>query len=505
MLKLMIVDDEPFVRKALCQAVDWKKQGCLVAADCRNGREALDMMETVHPDIVITDVRMPFMNGVELAEELHRRHPDILVIMISGYEEFEYAKAAVDYGVFAYLLKPLDMEELLVTLQRAGREVKNRKRLRSFQVTDQVIYEEVLRGIFRYDKYEEEQELLQKLGEMYHAVAVVYVPEDEAAVQVDQYLFSLNKEPSRLYLPGITKNYIYLLRSRNPEKLQKEREAFCEGVRQSLEEWKLTSFCVTASRVKRGLDELLAALFEAENMEKMRYLIEDKAVYYADRKYMIRYTDLNMEVGSMAAVILRRNREEIYRELNRQFKKFTAERVSVYQVKDFARAVILKLMAKIDAVDFNEQMGEYIIKLYFSQDLPAIKDTLEIFSGEFLNYFNRTSELTTNAMLTMAKEYMAKNFQDPELSLSEVAEYVHLNPSYFSAVFSKYCKVTFINYLAQLRIQNAREKLVYTDKKIAQIARESGYANITYFCRIFKKITGLSPKEYRNRKRTEGL
>ena len=504
MLKLMIVDDEPFVRKALCQAVDWKKQGHLVAADCRNGREALDMMETVQPDVVITDVRMPFMNGVELAEKLHCRYPDTLVIMLSGYEEFEYAKVAVDYGVFAYLLKPLDVEELLETLRRAEREVKKRKQLKNFRVTDKVIYEEVLRGIFRYDKYEEEEEeLLQELDEMYHAVVIVYASKEEAAAEVDKYLFSLSGEQSCLYLPGITKNFLYLLKSRSLKKLQKEREIFCERVLQRLKELELTSFCVTASSVKKGLEELMAALFEAENIEKMRYLIEDKAVYYADMKYMIRYTDLNMEVGSMVAVILRKNREEIYRELNRQFKKFEEDRISVYQVKDFAKAVILQLMAKIDAMDFNEQMGDYIVKLYSSSDLSTIKETLEIFSSESLNYFNRTAELTTNAMLTMAKEYMSKNFQNPELSLSEVAEYVHLNPSYFSAVFSKYCKVTFINYLAQLRIQNAQEKLVYTDERIVQIAVESGYANITYFCRNFKKVTGLSPKEYRNVKRRE--
>ncbi len=502
MLKLMIIDDEPFVRKALCQAIDWKKEDCLVAADCRNGREALDQMETVRPDIVITDVRMPFMNGVELAKELCRNWPETLVIMISGYEEFEYAKAAVNYGVFAYLLKPLDTEELLETLRRAGKRVADRKRLNSMQVTDRRIYEEVLRGTFQYDKYEKEHELLQKLGERYHAVAMVCVSGDSGG-QAGQYLFSLNREQTCLHLPDITKNSVYLLKSRNPEKLRKEIEFFCEKAAEILGGLKLSGFCVTASRVKKGLEELPAALYEAENMEKMRYLIGDHAVYYADRRYTVRYADFHMEVQSMAAVILRKNREEIYKELNRQFKQFEEEKVSVYQAKDFVKAVMLQLMTKIDAVDFNEQTGDYILKLYFGTDLRTVKEVLEKFAAECLNFFNRTSELTTNAMLTVAKEYMAKNFQDPDLSLSEVAEYVHLNPSYFSAVFSRYCKTTFIGYLANLRLSSAQEELVYTDKRIARISQECGYSNFTYFCRNFKKLTGLSPKEYRNRNRKD--
>lgn len=498
MVKLMIVDDEPFVRNALCKGIDWKSYGYTVAADCKNGREALEKMELVRPDIVITDVCMPVMNGVELASELYRLYPEILVIMISGYEEFEYAKAAVDYGAFAYVLKPLDTEELLAVLQRAEKLLRNKQRMNEFVVTDKTIYESVLRGTFQYDKYEEERDLLEKLTKLYHVVVLVTTSSEKINQEARGFLFGLERETSVRCFDGINRGVLILLRSCSIAKLQQERKVFCEGLREGLQKLCITGFCIAASSVKRGLDELLAAYYEAGNIEKMRYLIEDNAIYYSDHKYLVRYTDMNMEAQQMVAVILRKNREEIYGKINKLFDQFVIKRTSIYLIKDFAKAVMHQMVTKIEAVEFNEHVGEYIVQLYLAEELQDIREILSAFIDECLNYFNKTSELTTNAIIMMAKEYMMKNYQRQDLSLSDVAAYVHLNPSYFSAVFSKICKMTFVNYLTKIRIQNAQEKLIYTDKKVSQIAFECGYLNFTYFCRSFKKSTGMQPKEFRD-------
>lgn len=497
MIKLMIVDDEPFVRNALCRGIDWKSYGYTVVADCKNGREALEKIDLVHPDIVITDVRMPVMNGVELASELYRLYPEILVIMISGYEEFEYAKAAVDYGAFAYVLKPLDTEELLAVLQRAEKILRSKQRMNEFVVTDKTIYESVLRGTFQYDKYEEERELLEKLTKLYHVVVLVSAGE-KMNQEASNFLLSFEQESVRCF-DAINRGILILLRSCSIAKLQQEREVFCEGLREGMQKLCISGFCIAASSVKRGLDELLAAYYEAGNIEKMRYLIEDNAVYYSDHKYLVRYADMSMEAQHMVSVILRKNRKEIYGEINKQFEQFVLKHTSIYTIKDFAKAVMHQMVTKIEAVDFDEHVGDSIVQLYLATDLQDIREILRAFIDECLNYFNKTSELTTNAIIMMAKEYMMKNYQRQDLSLSDVADYVHLNPSYFSAVFSKYCKMTFINYLTKLRIQNAQEKLIYTDKKVSQIAFECGYLNFTYFCRSFKKSTGMQPKEFRDR------
>ena len=499
MLKLMIVDDEPFVRNALRTGVVWEKYGYEVVATCQDGQEALDMMPSMQPDIILTDVRMPFMNGMELAEKMHERYPEIIVIMISGYEEFEYAKAAVNYGAFAYLLKPLDIEELLKTLERAEKQIRDRKRLKEWKVTDGSVIEDILRGTFRSEKYEENRELLEAMEGLYYSVVIANIPENEMIKAVKKELLTQSFMKFSLCIPNISRNLLYVLKCRKPEQLEARREDFCLNLWQIIKKSGITGFCITASRIGKGLEELLSLYYEAEETGKLRYLIEDDSVYYADRSYAVRCQDMKQEVNELVLVAVKKKREEIYQTMNRVFEQFGLENVSLYEQKDYAKAVMYELKRQVHSVSFDEKIGGYVTRLYFSTDKVEIKELLRNYLEEYLNYFTKNSDLTIQAVIIMAKEYMEKNFRNPELSLSEIAEYVHLNPSYFSAVFSRYNAVTFVNYLNQLRMQHAIDRLIYTEQKISQIALESGYSNFTYFCRNFKKITGVQPKEYREK------
>lgn len=270
MLKLMIVDDEPFVRNALRTGVVWEKYGYEVVATCQDGQEALDMMPSMQPDIILTDVRMPFMNGMELAEKMHERYPEIIVIMISGYEEFEYAKAAVNYGAFAYLLKPLDIEELLKTLERAEKQIRDRKRLKEWKVTDGSVIEDILRGTFRSEKYEENRELLEAMEGLYYSVVIANIPEKEMIKAVKKELLTQSFMKFSLCIPNISRNLLYVLKCRKSEQLEARREDFCLNLWQTIKKSGITGFCITASRIEKGLEELLPLYYEAEETGKLR-------------------------------------------------------------------------------------------------------------------------------------------------------------------------------------------------------------------------------------------
>ncbi len=529
--RIMLVDDEEEVRKAIIRNMDWEELGFTVVGDAENGEDALEKLEQWEPDVVITDIRMPYMDGLTLTERIREKYPSIKILIFSGYDDFEYAKQAIKLNVTEYILKPVNSEELAVILKRIqaslDEEIKQRRDIDSLRASYQGSLP-ILRELFLNDlvrrttdinviapRFEEYNidilEARKWLAAVIHVEQVERIETKELSMHQELIPISVRSLVEDFLKPycrfaiftsseGIT--VIAAIDENNTQTgLINLFHDICKESRRVLE----VAITIGVGHSCESLQQIGDSYQTAVDALGYRAIVgKGKTIYINDVDPMNRgklQFDIKDEEELTAAIKFgsRETIEDMVRSLTACMEdaKVHTRQHQLYMLS--VANCLIRLMQQYELnmdemFDSKEQYEDILEGICRREDFA---DRIISVACRMNDAMNRERDNTTRKVMEEAKEYIREHYSDPELSVETLCRHLHMSPAYFSTVFKKETGQSYVNYLTEIRLKKAVELLNETDDKTYMIAQKVGYQEQNYFSYVFKKKYGVSPTRYR--------
>lgn len=517
MRRIMIVDDEQLIREGLAELIDWKQHGYEVAAQAGDGREALEYLMRHEMDVVLTDIKMPLLDGIEFARQLRRERPHIRIVFVSGYDEFDLVRKALQLGACDYLVKPLQPQLLLEVLARIDRDMERH------EITQAEM--DHIRMDARQAGRQRAQKILRQL-----ALGSRNITDAELS-QLDweagRYCSLLLAEVDRYYAryASLHADKLGLIQDRLLESLKADEP---DAMVFELGDGRY-GLCLYG-----GADDMERLTTETAKHLCARSYGEDTLSVYVGG-----YTDDLRRIAQLYRNALLR-REERFAPPGQREGPLPADEPDLAQVCDeIVHAVrlgdtallhsrLLELEKQLAAHGKNSFLygqvmfgnlfaqatrcvadeGVYISEIfadpmeeyraiYNSQNLRQAMDGLRRLLGVMADSLSANRSGGARMQIRKAKRYIDNHLGDCGLSLLRVAEEFSMSPGYFSTEFHKQLGYTFTEYLTMARIQRASELLSHSSLHVYEVAQAVGYENTTYFSTLFKRRYGVSPRQYR--------
>lgn len=516
MIKVIIVDDEDIIREGISNYIDWKSLELELVGQASNGKEAAELVRAAEPEIIITDVKMPMMTGIELLALAKEIRPDCIVIMISSYDQFEYAQQSLNLGAYAYLLKPIDTDKLIDLLQAAVGKIKHLME----EETERNIYKDVLKQAHT-DMFENKIKVMvfggkpdsfnygeeQYLKQFTH-VTIITVYTDQAVFREEIFMTEL--EGKLTSWAEEQRAHLEVKRFQN----QNRMTIFCvfHKTEKSILVEKLYNIYIQYYRlavvgISSEVDlpgNFFATYKQSLEAVEYRFFTEHRIIYYCDIQKEIHTSFKDMPDWSKELQkCFGCNKDEDIRVLVDDFLHYMYEmKPSRVIIRTAVSSVLLEMIRLLregggKPEDIYLSVSDTIAAILNEADPERMgKQLLEVLLGAS-EYRNRLEQLRPNSVVFKAKRYIDENYQNPSLRLDDVANHVYINPSYFSSMFSKESKVSFGDYLTMIRMEKAKELLKNTPLKVYEVAQQVGYQNVSWFNVAFKKYTGVKPGEFR--------
>lgn len=527
MYSLLIVDDDPWVREWLAQHIHWNEYGFSDIHEAVNGLHAMEIISRKHPHIVLTDIKMDGMDGLLLLEKIRKEYPDIRVILLSGYNEFEYARTAIKNGAVDYLLKPVEEKELIVLIKRVLKEIDQEYaiRARENQIAEQleqsipIMQENFIKELLSGNISESNTFVKELTNRNLNIVFSVYYI---IVFEIDNYK-SICKMPDFEKKKQIKKQFRVIVE----ELLNKNGRciSFSEGNRlvvgfnpqsNGLENilGKINSeilsnigntVSIGVSRQKSDVNQAHKAYTEALEAIKGKFYSGTNQVFYASNLEPVQMessfeiikkeqllNSISVGDGDKVKLLLDEIVAEIIeRKISYDLLQFVLVRLIGILDDSFEKAGINRDTTFINYLDMNVKLEDFETVEEFKEWLSsAFLIGIEIIHG---NGSKRNRKIIEDSI-----EYIKMHIQE-DFSLDVVAKILFVNPAYLSRLFKREVGETFTHYMMKLRIENAKKLLKDSYLKIYEISEQVGYKNERYFSRIFKDFEGITPNEYRDR------
>lgn len=535
MYKLLLADDEPWIRQGLREIIDWKACGIDEVWEAEDGGEALAKIPLCKPDIVIADVRMPDIDGLELCARLKAEYPEIKVIIISGYQEFEYARQAVSLGVFDYIVKPLDEKVIFETVRKCietiDKERKEKEELALIKAellaSSALLRQEHFLRMLKEGVDDRDLALkrLKELGLDFAAAWYwVFLVEIDDYASLKKSLSYPKQEEIKLQLLAKIEDWIgkvgvgaavfgdhdliygCLGLGQKPEP-SLIREGFQNLVRDLTAK---TGFSVTVCISEPGPElQLLPALREqAEQCRQRKFFLgEGTPLFYNPEMmagkpyhYKAQKDELILEALRLGdAERLQNLLQELVTELQANQQGLTAHDVKkIYE--GLLEFVCRELAHEIPLIS-EQLVSDKRLTFERLQALGTMAKATQCLTDQLNQWRERLEELKGSGkrkIIQAVLEYV-ETFYNQKITLATAAEYFHFNASYLSKLFCTEMGEPFTKYLMKVRIEKAKELLKNPVLKVYEVAEQVGYNDIKYFAKVFKEIEGLTPGEFRER------
>lgn len=537
MIKVFLVEDEVVMRNGIKNNIQWEREGFTFAGEASDGELAYPLILKEKPDILITDIRMPFMDGLELSRLVKQELPQIKIIILSGYNDFDYAKTAIEIGVTDYLLKPVGSAKLLEAVKRVAdiieTEQENERILRHYR---KEMEESVRLGKYRLwselaSNRLSTEELLrwgEKLGIDFTAPAYLILLfkvsqggdasgcSKELMEASDQIAQFAEQWEQVLPFDRSPEGWAFLIKGVSDDELH-ERLAFGqERMTGIVAKYPDLEYFGGVGTPVYSIGDIRVSYLAAAKAFSFRFFTGANRLVEADsfaklherEQIDIRSLKSKREGQELVEKFLKSGlQDEVPDFLEEYFRSAGEENIKSFLYRQYL-VMDLYFIVKdflgtlgLCVEDLDEQCRDINRIVTESASVEgAIEQLKELFRNA-LRLRDGNSRKKYSALLEEAKTYIQENYQKEEMSLQNVAAKVNISPNYFSAIFSAEVGKTFIEYLTQVRLEKAKELLVCSPMRTAEIGYEIGYKDSHYFSYIFKKVVGCSPKEYRNRRK----
>ncbi len=524
--RVMLVDDEEDVARAILRKLDWEAMGFEIPRYARNGLEALELSEEQRPDIVMTDIKMPYMDGMELSRNLKKLYPNIRIIFFSGFDEFEYAKEAIRLEAEEYILKPIDSDELKAVFTRVHEaldrdidEKLNVAKLENYYMDSLPLLQEdffasLVEGRIAQNKIQKfmDDYRIDLKGPLF-LTAIVHISMSSAPEGINPVLLSVSVRKlleERLDPKWGCRFFSYLGSTVMISQLSEEKDskAFtddCDRICRLAE-----SIC--KANVTIGIGEVVDSLSDIDDSYKGARDAVSYRVLYGHTKAI--------NISEISPLEKESEGQESGDGLTDVFKKM--KMADSESVETAARQYIENNLEKQGSIQNHRFfVMELVSELYkflrgnqldvsevfdANRDVYAMVQQME--GKELSNWLSsvclKIRELiddkrsdNTRSFVSKAKDYVADHYADQDLSIDFICNYLGVSSAYFSTVFKKETGKTFVGYLTDFRMEKAEKMLVETDEKTYIIAQQVGYSDPNYFSYVFKKQFGVSPSKYK--------
>ena len=538
MLKVFLVEDEFVVREGIKNNIDWKSYGYEFCGEASDGELAFSMIQKLKPDIVITDIRMPFMDGLELSRLIKKELPRTEIIILSGYAEFEYAKEAIKIGVAQYLSKPINSEELLKEVDALAVKIEEKRqeekiRERYMQEVEENFREE-RKELFRClaTGTKSAAELLEMADRLnidlssawynivlFKASSMKHTDSEysNSLVEIAEKMEKLDDKAAILTFDRNFEGKALLFKASSLEELEQIQEKYLGRMKDVLMCYKHIRYFGGIGVPVNRLSELPLSFEKASHAFAHRYLVKESSILNsADLEQGVYLKQETFDISDV-------DTKQIDRGRIREFLKVGNKEEAVYFVDEFFKGMNTNAMnsnlfrqyitmdAYFGCVDFlgSLQISKEEIEPYdYAQNaLQNKQDAMDY----ILKIIQKTVELREKAadnrygdIVDRVKKYIEENYGNEELTLNMLASHVNFSPNHLSMVFSQQTGQTFSKYLTDYRMNKAKELLRCTGKRSSEIGLEVGYKDPHYFSYLFKKTQGMTPTQYRGIRLAEG-
>lgn len=538
MIKVFLVEDEIVIRDGIHRIIPWTECGFELCGEAGDGEMALPLIRKIKPDVLITDIKMPFMDGLALSKLIKKEMPDTKIVIISGYDDFKYAQQAISLGVERYLLKPISRNSFLDVLKeiREKYEAEHAQKIYYEKFHNEMqeyeqhsrrdFFETLISGRVGLQKIYEKAEKLQIdiSAECYNIVLFSMNAVEENEVIGDAYsedtadlqsrvdqLFT-NRQDFILFRNQMF-SYAVLIKGEENEIVPKTDE--CVQCLKTLfsENGKQINWFVCTGKVVERLSSLSESYEEAMRAFALRYLDSSRVLTYGEMRQVFDENTDEMNLKNIDTNVV--NPDIIRNFLSNALPDEVDSFVHNYfqMIGDALRSSIFR-----QYMILNIHFGTvaFVQKLGFSKD--KLDDKLLIVNPEAIDSIEKAGKIAKDilekgirlreestksrykSVLEIAVDFINENYMDETITLNKVACAANVSANHFSALFSQEMKQTFIEYLTELRMNKAKEFLRCTDKRSGEIAMEIGYKDAHYFSFLFRKTVGCTPSEYRKKK-----
>ncbi|MGL1891192.1 MAG: response regulator [Spirochaetaceae bacterium] len=499
MINAILADDEPIIVKGLNKLIDWEKMGIKIVGTASNGTEALELLRKKKPDLLISDINMPGLSGIELLKILNSENSETKVIFISGFHEFEYAHAAVKYGAIDYLLKPINEVQLKSALSKA---------LKTSRLGTEDIAQEI------QSKSSPE---LPDMGPGFYSIVQVCIDYKEfsKSTEKEQNIISFSAvNLIRDYFEEVEKNHFIVERDNNlfimyyhtnKEQLNFVMKRHSKQIIIIIKEKLGQRLIVAAGKSVDGFNFINEAIRTSQETIKNRF--------FYDGKELLHYKNTMIKRYSLEDLYTRQERllEAITKCTSKPIDEATNSYLKVLKDVTFGNkgATISFCLGAVVSLKKNLEADNIQLNILELDDQTFLNEAYKLFSyDELFKWFHSHVEniylefqsykdSKTHPEIDKIKKYIESHFSE-NIRLQDLADLVYLHPNYLSGHFKKYTGQNFKDYLTDVRMAEAEKLLTTSDLKVYEIAEHVGFTDYRHFSEVFKRKFGQSPRNFKS-------
>ena len=531
MIKVFLCEDEFVVREGIKNNIDWAGNGYEFVGEASDGELALPLIRKLEPDIVITDIKMPFMDGLELSRVIRRELPFAEIVILSGYEEFDYAKQAISIGVAQYLTKPISGDDLLAELDSLREKILKSKEERALKEQFKKEMEENDRsqrsGLFRYlvsgncsvtDLLQKAEKLGIDLSAMWYNIILLFTKSEHheieeysgSSVAIDKYIDEIAHELSCIIFDRDLEGKAILIMADSAEELSERQNTLIERVGSVFENYSHVRFCGGIGKAVNRLSRLNESYEDAGCALANRFFVPDSGFFTASRGVVPSGTkEERFDMSTVDAKRIDKSNVQKFLKLGNldeipfyvgEFVKSVGE--DAFNSFIFRQYIAMDVFFAVSGFleEISGDRESMTVSEVSKEALESASNVTDYIAGIIEDAIRYRDSIATNRyrdIVDSAVKYIEENFSDEELSLNQLASHVNVSPNHLSTIFSQQTGKTFIKYLTEYRMDKAKELLRCTSKRSSEVSEAVGYKDPHYFSYMFKKTVGMTPTNYR--------
>lgn len=499
MMNILIADDEKIEREGIRYLLSLEK-GERRIFEAANGKQAMQILRTENIDMILTDIKMPVMDGLELARRAKELFPEIRIVIFSGYNDFTFAQEAIRYGVTDYILKPVDPDNFHEIIEKAEKNIRERQAEENREIRRQNFLQQYFLQNYLYSG---KKEILEKAGEFvdldkwngWHCAILIETDTAFFDTAEENFPGELQKELRRVF---------FYLNLNERQSLLLFQDVYCDYLLVAnhlytfLKRNYMVRIYLAVSRKFDGCECLPEILGQLEQQMEEKFYHPEKHIFSCEEE------ELKMAAGEVqdsqlmqmiSEDISRKDTEQLWKHFECLKEKYSSNtQFSAMYIKFVFSNVIQELFQENQFAD-EHRLEQEIDRLYSCGNIMDILKVTEDNIREYEKFLERSMSESRNEVAAV-KNYIYQHYGE-DLNLEMLAEKVYLSSGYLSFIFKKETGMNLNRFIKVFRMEKAGEFLHDTNMKVAQISEKVGFANVSYFCRSFREYYGCSPESYR--------
>ena len=499
MMNILIADDEKIEREGIRYLLSLEK-GERRIFEAANGKQAMQILRTENIDMILTDIKMPVMDGLELARRAKELFPEIRIVIFSGYNDFTFAQEAIRYGVTDYILKPVDPDNFHEIIEKAEKNIRERQAEENREIRRQNFLQQYFLQNYLYSG---KKEILEKAGEFvdldkwngWHCAILIETDTAFFDTAEENFPGELQKELRRVF---------FYLNLNERQSLLLFQDVYCDYLLVAnhlytfLKRNYMVRIYLSVSRKFDGCECLPEILGQLEQQMEEKFYHPEKHIFSCEEE------ELKMAAGEVqdsqlmqmiSEDISRKDTEQLWKHFECLKEKYSSNtQFSAMYIKFVFSNVIQELFQENQFAD-EHRLEQEIERLYGCGNIMDILKVTEDNIREYEKFLERSMSESRNEVAAV-KNYIYQHYGE-DLNLEMLAEKVYLSSGYLSFIFKKETGMNLNRFIKVFRMEKAGEFLRDTNMKVAQISEKVGFANVSYFCRSFREYYGCSPESYR--------